>query len=115
MLFHNGQFCIIHCRSSDIFRAVSIFIVLDDYHPIIRLIFQMGPHQNQHFIIVTFILNFCRLIKIPASTVCVAVILTRSCALLVLMLTHVLTTAQTLILCILFAIILKDFLIENLP
>jgi len=26
-------------------------MVLDDYHPIIRLIFQMGPHEIQHFII----------------------------------------------------------------
>ena len=26
-------------------------MVVDDYHPIIRLIFQMGPHQIQHFII----------------------------------------------------------------
>jgi len=41
--------------------------------------------------------------------------ITRSCALLVSMLTRVVTTAQTLISCILFGIILNGFLIENLP
>jgi hypothetical protein len=51
MLFYGGQFCIIHSRFSDFFRAVSIFMILDDYHPIVRLIFQMGPHEIQNFII----------------------------------------------------------------
>ena len=34
-----------------LFRAVSIYMVLDDHHPIVRLIFQKGPNVIQHFII----------------------------------------------------------------
>ena len=96
------------------FRGVTIYMVLDDHHPIERLIFKMVPHVIQNFIIGSFILNIYRVIMIHVSTGCVWVLLTRSCALLISMLTRVVTTAQTLISCILFGIISNGSLIENL-
>jgi hypothetical protein len=51
MLFHDRQFCILHSAFSDFFRAISIYMVLNDHHPIVRLIFQIGPNVIQVFII----------------------------------------------------------------
>ena len=46
-----GSFVLYITGFLTIFRAVSIFMVLDDHHPIVRLIFQMGPHEIEYFII----------------------------------------------------------------
>ena len=51
MLFHDRKFCILHSGFSNFFLAVSIYMVLDDHHPFVRLLFQMGPNVIQHFII----------------------------------------------------------------
>jgi len=110
--FITGSFVLYIAGFLTFFRGVTIYMVLDHYHPIVRLIFQMG-HVIQNFIISFF--HFEHLVMIHVSTGCVCVLLTRSCALLVSMLTRVITTAQTLISCILFGIILKDFVIESLP
>jgi len=50
MLFHDRKFCILHSGFSNFFRAVSIYMVLDDHHPIVCLLFQMGANVIQHFI-----------------------------------------------------------------
>jgi len=51
MLFNDRQLL---SGIADFFRAVSIYMVLYDHHPIVRLIFQMGPNVIQHFIIGSF-------------------------------------------------------------
>jgi len=49
--FMTGSFVSYLAGFLTFFRAFSIYMVLEVHHPIVRLIFQMGPNVIQHFII----------------------------------------------------------------
>jgi len=51
MLFHDGKFCFLHSRFFNVLRAISFYMILNDDHPIILLIFQKGPNVIHHLII----------------------------------------------------------------
>ena len=48
------QFYLLHSGFSNFFRAVAVYPILDVDHPIIRFIFQKGPHVIQNLIISLF-------------------------------------------------------------
>ena len=54
MLFISGYFTSYVAGFFKFFRAVSVYLVLDDDHPIIRLIFQKSENEIQNFIVGSF-------------------------------------------------------------
>ena len=56
--FMTGSFVSYIACFLTLFRAATIYMVLDDCHPIVRLIFQMGSHAIPHFIIVFLFWTF---------------------------------------------------------
>jgi len=53
MRFYNWQFCFLHSWVCRFFRAMSIYMILDNHH-FVRLIFQKGTNYVHTFIIGCF-------------------------------------------------------------
>ena len=77
--FISGTFAAYVRGVLNFFRAVSVYMVLDDGHTIVRLIFHKGQNEIQNFIIGSF--HFKRLqVLVVVSIGCVLVCLVRSCS-----------------------------------
>ena len=116
--FMTGRFVSYIAGFLTFFRGVSVYMILDDDHPIIHLIYQKGPNVIQHFIIGFF--HF-ELLQRHRDSCIYRVRLGNFNVIMyfVSMQTRVVTSAQTSISYILFGIILsgtlRKFAITILP